>query len=157
VRLIGENPRIQAMAVNQRNKEDSRHNPPMSVTGHSPYHQNIVANRGVKTFAEDYLHSLLVYIDEARIPARNIAAMQSDIESLALSIARASGENAITELSRQAAEAQVDILRVRKVRACIFATETSHAELEKKLASLERYERRAFSRRKRAFQLMQRI
>ena len=83
--------------------------------------------------------------------------MQSDIKSLALSIACASGENAITELSRQAAEAQVDILRIRKVRAAIFATETSHDELEKKLSSLERYERRAFSRRKRAFQLMQRI
>ena len=89
------------------------------------------------------------------VPVSNIAALQSDIETLALSIARASGEKAITELSRQAAEAQLEILRIRSVRAAIFATETSYDELNNRLASLERYERRAFSRRKRALRAMQ--
>ena len=84
------------------------------------------------------------------VPVSNIAALQSDIETLALSIARASGERAITELSRQAAEAQLEILRIRRVRAAIFATEISYDELNNRLTSLERYERRAFSRRKRA-------
>jgi hypothetical protein len=89
------------------------------------------------------------------VPVSNIAALQSDIETLALSIARASGERAITELSRQVAEAQLEILRIRSVRAAIFATETSYDELNNRLASLERYERRAFSRRKRALRAMQ--
>ena len=89
------------------------------------------------------------------VPVSNIAALQSDIETLALSIARASGERAITELSRQAAEAQLEILRIRSVRASIFATETSYDELNNKLASLKRYERRAFSRWKRALRAMQ--
>ena len=89
------------------------------------------------------------------VPVSNIAALQSDIETLALSIARASGERAITELSRQAAEAQLEILRIRSVRAAIFATETSYDELNNRLASLERYERRAISRRKRALRAMQ--
>ena len=89
------------------------------------------------------------------VPVSNIAALQGDIETLALSIARASGERAITGLSRQAAEAQLEILRIRRVRAAIFATETSYDELNNRLASLERYERRAFSRRKRALRAMQ--
>ena len=89
------------------------------------------------------------------VPVSNIAALQSDIETLALSIARAGGERAITELSRQVAEAQLEILRIRSVRAAIFATETSYDELNNRLASLERYERRAFSRRKRALLAMQ--
>ena len=89
------------------------------------------------------------------IPVSNIAAMQSDIEDLALSIARASGEKSVTELSRQAAEAQLEILRIRKARSAIFAAEISGDELTKKLAGLERYERRAFSRRKSALRSMQ--
>jgi hypothetical protein len=89
------------------------------------------------------------------IPVGNIAALRSDIETLALIIARANGRKAITELSRQAAEAQLEILRIRKARAAIYAIETNHDELTIRLAGLERYERRAFSRRKRAFRWME--
>ena len=89
------------------------------------------------------------------VPVGNIAALRSDIETLAMSIARANGGTAITELSRQAAEAQLEILRIRKARAAICAIETNHDELTMRLASLERYERRAFSRRKRAFRSME--
>jgi hypothetical protein len=87
----------------------------------------------------------------------NIAALRGEIETLALSIALANGRQAITESSRQAAEAQLDLLRIRKCRAAILtkyhkvpATETSYDELNESLARLERYERRAFSRRERA-------
>jgi len=89
------------------------------------------------------------------IPVGNIAALRSDIEALALTSARANGGKAITELARQAAEAQLEILRIRKARAAIYAVETNHDELTIRLASLERYERRAFSRRKRAFRWME--
>jgi hypothetical protein len=89
------------------------------------------------------------------IPVGNIGALRGDIETLALSIARANGGKAITELSRQASEAQMEILRIRKARAAIFAIETNQDELTIRLASLERYERRAFSRRKLAFRWME--
>jgi hypothetical protein len=67
-----------------------------------------------------------------------------------LSIARASGETTVTELSQQAAEAQLEILRIRKARATLLSADIAGDELNIRLASLERYERRAFSRRKRA-------
>jgi uncharacterized coiled-coil protein SlyX len=105
-------------------------------------------NKGKRRSARNALsHGLAV-------PVRNISALRSDIETLGLSIALASGERTITELSRQAAEAQLEILRIREVRAAILATYTSYEELTKKLAGLERYERRAFSRRKRALRAL---
>jgi hypothetical protein len=84
------------------------------------------------------------------IPVGAIPALRGDIETLALSIARASGETTVTELSQQAAEAQLEILRIRKARATLLSADIADHELNIRLASLERYERRAFSRRKRA-------
>jgi len=84
------------------------------------------------------------------IPVGAIPALRSDIETLALSIASASGKATATELSQQAAEAQLEILRVRKARAALLSADIDRDELNVRLASLERYERRAFSRRKRA-------
>jgi hypothetical protein len=85
-----------------------------------------------------------------------------DIKRLALTLAGvASGQN-IGEFAHQAAEAEIDLLRIRKLRASRFDAvlgnpETAlgdHSEFNEELAKLERYERRAFSRRKRAFQAM---
>jgi hypothetical protein len=91
------------------------------------------------------------------IPATADPALNDDISALARVIALASGKNDVTESSRVAAEAQVDILRIGKVRTSIYERlsrnplqEADHAKLSKYLTSLERYERRAFSRRKRA-------
>jgi hypothetical protein len=81
--------------------------------------------------------------------------LRGDIATLALSIARACGETAATELSRQAAEAQLEIFRIGKVRASIFAANIPYDELNDRLASLERYERRAASRRISALRAMQ--
>ena len=88
--------------------------------------------------------------ERARIPVNAIAALRSDLETLALSIARAAGKPTATELSEQAAEAQLQLFRIRKVRATLVSGNISYEELNKQLAGLERYERRAFSRRKRA-------
>jgi hypothetical protein len=76
--------------------------------------KNAKSSTGPKSDGGKYRSARNALSHGLAIPAKNIAALQSDIESLALSIARASGENTITELSRQAAEAQVDILRIRK-------------------------------------------
>jgi hypothetical protein len=84
------------------------------------------------------------------IPVSAIAALRSDLETLALSIAQTAGKPTATELSEQAAGAQLELFRIRKVRATLLSGKISHEELNKQLARLERYERRAFSRRKRA-------
>jgi hypothetical protein len=96
------------------------------------------------------------------IPVGSLAALQNDIEKLAWIIARASGEQSITELSRQAAEAELELARIRKVRAAMFnslhdnmpAREVAYDKLNQNLASLDRYERRAFSRRRRALRAL---
>ncbi len=66
------------------------------------------------------------------------------------------------EFARQVAEAHLDLVRIRKRRAerldATFGNPEAkledYAELDESLAQLERYERRAFSRRKRALLAM---
>jgi hypothetical protein len=89
------------------------------------------------------------------VPARSVADLQEDIKAIARAIARASGRDEITEMSLQAAEAQVELFRTRNVCAAIRGSELSCEELNIRLASLERYERRAFSRRNRALRAIQ--
>jgi hypothetical protein len=96
------------------------------------------------------------------IPVGSVAALQEGVERLALGIATASGEKVVTASSRQAAEAELDMVRIRKARAAVFnsldnnapATEGFYDKLNESLASLDRYERRAFSRHKRAFRAL---
>ena len=69
----------------------------------------------------------------------------------------------VSGVAREAAEAQFDLSRIRKIRACLYETIyfggrrgglDRLAELNDKLAKLDRYERRALSRRKRALRLL---
>jgi hypothetical protein len=79
-----------------------------------------------------------------------------DIEALAKALVGDGGPP--TEFARQAAEAELDLLRIRKIPASQLnavvsnpgAPSEAYAELAENLAKLERYERRADSRRKRA-------
>jgi hypothetical protein len=86
-----------------------------------------------------------------------------DIKLLAGILSRGRAEPNIGEYAHQAAEAELDLLRVRKHRAsrlnaaAIGNPETrleDHSTLNEELAKLERYERRAFSRRNRALRAM---
>jgi hypothetical protein len=86
-------------------------------------------------------------------------AFHDDIEKLAKALSLSRGMQIVDERAREAAGAELDLLRIRKVRTWVFethyfvandATSGSLAELNEKLAKLERYERRAFSRRNRA-------
>jgi hypothetical protein len=90
-------------------------------------------------------------------------AFHDDIEKLAKALSLSRGMQGVDERAREAAGAELDLLRIRKIRAWLF--ETLHfcaedispsrlAELNDKLAKLERYERRAFSRRKRVLREM---
>jgi hypothetical protein len=88
----------------------------------------------------------------------NDPAFGADIEDLAKALASASGMQGVSEIAHEAAEAHLDLSRIRKIRAWLYetiyfvngATPDCLAELNDKLTKLERYERRAFSRRNRA-------
>ena len=68
----------------------------------------------------------------------------------------------VEEFARQVAEAHLDLVRIRQVKAerlaAVFrnpeAKLEDYSELDENLAQLERFERRAFSRRKRALLAM---
>jgi hypothetical protein len=91
------------------------------------------------------------------IPVNADPVFQADIDRLAKVISRDAGEREISQFVRDAAESQIELLRIRNVRAGLLNILISPAidgfpkdDAVKTLASLERYERRATSRRKRA-------
>jgi hypothetical protein len=96
------------------------------------------------------------------IDIRTDPAYNDDIEQLAKVLSCARGRQNVSDSARDAAEALLDLSRIRKVRALLFETiyfpDTAApdclVELNDKLAKLERYERRAFSRRNRALRAM---
>ena len=85
-----------------------------------------------------------------------------DIEARAKAIVSACGRQITLAFARQLAEAEVELLRIRDVRTAIFnahyekldVQSHDYTELDRNLAKLDRYERRAFSRRKRAFRVI---
>jgi hypothetical protein len=92
------------------------------------------------------------------IDIRTDPAYNEDIEQLAKMMSRACGMQNVSDGARDAAEAVLDLFRIRKVRAFLYETlyfaDTAAPdrliELNDKLAKLGRYERRAYSRRNRA-------
>lgn len=89
-------------------------------------------------------------------------ALRDDIEKLAKLLAQAGGRENIGEFAREAAEAHLDLARIRSIRARLYArmrffgaaSTEDLMEAAEQFARLERYERRAFSRRKRAMRLI---
>ena len=89
-------------------------------------------------------------------------AFHEDIEKLSKVLSLSRGTQQVSEHAREAAEATLDLVRIRKVRAFLIETlyfaataaSDSITDLNGKLAKLERYERRAVSRRKRALRAM---
>jgi hypothetical protein len=97
------------------------------------------------------------------VSIRADSAFHDEIECLAKTLALSCGRENVDERAREAAAAEIDLLRIRKARAWLLDTvslEEDHAgpnhraEVNDKLAKLERYERRAFSRRSRALRDM---
>lgn len=97
------------------------------------------------------------------IAIRTDPAFHDEIEKLAKVLSLACGMQKVDERAREAAGAELDLLRIRKIRVCLLetlslvakdGTSSNLAEVNDKLAKLERYERRAFSRRNRALREM---
>jgi hypothetical protein len=92
------------------------------------------------------------------IDIRTDPAHHDDIEQLAKMMSRACGMQNVSDSARDAAEAVLDLFRIRRVRAFLYETlyfadaaaPDRLIELNDKLAKLGRYERRAYSRRNRA-------
>jgi hypothetical protein len=85
-----------------------------------------------------------------------------DIKGLARSLAQGKSGQNVGEFAHQVAEAAIDLQRIRKQRATLFNAVFEnpdpqlgdHSDLNEQLAKLERYERRAYSRRKTALRAM---
>jgi hypothetical protein len=87
-------------------------------------------------------------------------AYNDDIEHLAKILSRGCDISNAGDCAREAAEAVLDVARIRRIRATLYETmyfadaPDCLTELNDKLAKIERYERRAFSRRNRALRSM---
>jgi hypothetical protein len=90
------------------------------------------------------------------IPSGRIQGLSQDVVELALALSPPGldcGDAALI-----AAEAEIDLLRIRKYRAALVEQSRSDAELlelSEKLNRLERYDRLAFSRRKKALRAIE--
>jgi hypothetical protein len=88
------------------------------------------------------------------LPIAALPALSQQAEMLAQEIARGATDQTLLELARRVAEAQLDLVRIRQVRHDLLVDNMQDAKLanERQLADqlivLDRYERRAFSRRK---------
>lgn len=89
-------------------------------------------------------------------------AFHDEIEQLAKVLSLSIGMECVSEFAREAAGAELDLLRIRRIRVTLFETyyytnpssPDGPTGLDNSLAKLERYERCAFSRRKRALRAM---
>src|SRR5262249_47393761 len=84
------------------------------------------------------------------LPVLADPALAPEVAELARRIAGDGASDARRAAALRIAEAQVDVLRVRRVREAIMAAGYGEGDITARLMRLDRYERRALSRRKSA-------
>jgi hypothetical protein len=89
-----------------------------------------------------------------RVPIALDFAFAPEVKALAQRLAEEGAEPELYELACRAAEAQIDWVRVRRVRLLVFAEDPGLAKADcttRQLAKIDRYEGRVWSRRRKAF------
>jgi HAMP domain-containing protein len=84
------------------------------------------------------------------LPTRYDPSRRDEVEALARAIAGADVDAECLELAHRIAEAQIDIIRARSARWQLFPEALRERDGIVRLAATDRYERRAWLRRKRA-------
>ena len=85
------------------------------------------------------------------VPVTSNPALAEQVDTLARAFAGQSSDPEISEIARDVAEAQIDLVRIRWARHGLLARDlggNNYEKLNKQLIRMDRYERRALSRRK---------
>jgi hypothetical protein len=82
------------------------------------------------------------------LPARYDPALSGEVDALAREIAGEDADAEGRELAYRIAAAQIDLVRARRARRDIFPGALCEPDATARLAIMDRYERRALSRRK---------
>ena len=124
------------LAANRRNAKKSTG--PVSVSGKRRSRQNA------------FRHGLATNADHDPL-------LSAEVRQMAQILSGARGEPCVTLTTEDAAAAEIDLLRIRKIRVSTFdvfyrsqRSLEDLTRLNEELGKLDRYERRAFSRRRRA-------
>jgi hypothetical protein len=86
------------------------------------------------------------------LPVAADAVLAPEVSALAREIAGEAASDARRAAAARIAEAQVDLIRIRRVRLGVTEQLLAGYEVTRELVRLDRYERRALSRRKLAIQ-----
>lgn len=120
--------------------------------------KNAAKSGGPRTTAGKRASSQNSYRHGLAIPIGNIKALQGNTRKLALMLSRSNGHTTLVDAAWQAAEAEMEIMRIKARRVEFMNAYDELAlgsdlreKLLRYLTSLERYEARAYSRRRRAF------
>ena len=82
------------------------------------------------------------------LPVTSNPVLAEQVATLARKFAGKSSNPEIRELAHDVAEAQIDLVRIRMARHDLLARDLDNAEAAQRLIRMDRYERRALSRRK---------
>ena len=110
--------------------------------------RNARKSKGPKTPAGKQRAAARARMHGLSLPVLHDPALAREVEVLARHVAGADSDPRRYELACRVAEAQVDVMRVRQARLPLLEVVTTDPHALTRLVRMDRYERRALSRRK---------